>query len=306
MIKDANNLSSSRQDLWESLYARKGLKKFMEGEGFFTSRALGQNFLINEKVMNSILNSCHFPAEGTAIEIGPGIGHLTWLLLHRGLKVVAVEKDRLFAERLPEWRRRWGFDETQLTIVHRDALDVDFAALAGNLGVRHVIGNLPYNVSVPILFHLAYSDYRFESICVMVQKEVGERIMASERDKQYGRLSIVLKYLFHASKIMTIRPGAFFPQPKVDSVFMKFVPNPQADVEFAWQFLERAAHIGFLHRRKKMRKNLQGCLVQKRVLSDLLPEIEKNFDLDQRAEDWPIEEWIRFASFIRSCPPAES
>lgn len=306
LIIDRNNLSSSRPELWESLYTRPGLKKFMEGEGFFTSRALGQNFLMNEKVMNSMLNSCAFPTEGTVIEIGPGIGHLTWLLLHRGLKVIAVEKDKLFAERLPGWRRRWGFEESELTILHQDALDVDFRKLAKETNARHVIGNLPYNISVPILFHLAYSEHRFESLCVMVQKEVGERIMANERDKQYGRLSIVLKYLFHASKIMTIRPGAFFPQPKVDSIFMKFVPNPQADVDFARKFLERAAHIGFLHRRKKMRKNLQGCLVQKRVLSDLLPEIEKNFDLDQRAEDWPIEEWIRFAEFIRSRPPAES
>lgn len=302
---DGGNLSFSHNHVQEILYTSKGLKEFMESEGFMMSKALGQNFLINRNLMNSVLDACNFPREGCALEIGPGIGHLTWLLLERGLNVVAVEKDRLFAERLPRWRERWDFRESQLTVLHQDALETDFRAIAEMYHVTHAIGNLPYNVSVPILFQLAYCGHRFESICVMVQREVGERILADARNPQYGRLSIVLKYLFDIKKIKTITPGAFFPQPKVDSVFMKFTPKPEADVEFAKKYLERAALIGFMHRRKMLRKNMQGSIIQRRILSDLLPEIEENFNLDNRAEEWPITEWVRFAEFIRSCPPAE-
>jgi len=300
-----NNLSASGNPLWEILYTRKGLKEFMENEGFFMSKALGQNFLINRNLMNSVLDACDFPTAGTVIEIGPGIGHLTWLLLERGVKVVAVEKDRLFAERLAVWRERWGFSESQLTIIHQDALETDFGALAKEHQVQHIIGNLPYNVSVPILFRLSYSGYPFESLCAMVQKEVGERILANAKNPQYGRLSIVLKYLFDVRKIATIAPSAFFPSPKVDSAFLKFVPRPGADSQFARLFLERAAFIGFMHRRKKLRKNLQGSIVQKRVLTGLLPDMENHFNLDCRAEDWTVDEWVRFAEYVRDCPPEE-
>lgn len=304
MNEISGNLSSSHNNLWEILYTRNGLKEFMENEGFTMSRALGQNFLINRNLMNSLLNACGIPSEGCVVEIGPGAGHLTWLLLDRGLKVAAVEKDRLFAERLPQWRERWGFTDSQFVVLHQDALETDFFTVAETYSARHVIGNLPYNVSTPILFQLAYCGYAFESICVMVQKEVGERILADAKNSQYGRLSIVLKYLFEVKKISVITPGAFFPQPKVDSVFLKFTPKTGVDGAFAKQYLERAALIGFMHRRKMLRKNLQGSIIQRRILTDLLPEIEVHFNLDCRAEDWPVGEWVRFAEFIRDCPPA--
>ena len=298
------NLTGQISDVWGTLYSRNGLTRFMKSEGFFMSRSLGQNFLINKKVLNSFLEKSDFPTEGTVIEIGPGIGNLTWLLLERGLKVVAVEKDNMFAERMPNWVKQWGFDESQLAILHQDALETDFKELAETHDAKHVIGNLPYNVSVPILFHLAYSGARFDSICVMVQKEVGDRILSVQGCKSYGRLSVVLKYLFDIKKVMIINPGAFYPQPKVDSVFLKFVPRADADVGFAKDFLERVAQIGFMHRRKKIRKNLKGCIVQKRVFQDeMMEKLETAFDLDSRAEDWPLKDWIRFATFIRDCEP---
>ncbi len=288
------------------LYNRHGLSEFMDIAGFRYSRALGQNFLINRRVMESMLDGIAFPREGWVIEIGPGLGHLTWLILERGANVVAVEKDRWFAVWLPDLVKHFEFDPARLRVIQRDALETDFRQLAEEHQTARVIGNLPYNVSVPILFHLAYCGFRFEQIAVMLQKEVGERILAHPGTKSYGRLSIVLKYLFSVKKVKTIDPGSFFPRPHVESVFLTFEPLPGADVEFARLFLERVIHIGFQHRRKKLRKQLEGAIVQRRVLDpDFLRGAEREFNLDSRAEAWPVETWVRFAELVRHYPPKE-
>ncbi len=290
----------------EMLYSRNGLTRFMESAGFRYSRALGQNFLINRRVMESVLDAIAFPRSGRVIEIGPGLGQLTWLILERGADVVAVERDRWFAAWLPEMLEQFDFGAARLRVIQQDALETDFRQLAEEHQAARVIGNLPYNVSVPILFHLAYCGFRFEQTAVMLQKEVGERILAHPGTKSYGRLSIVLKYLFSIQKVKTIDPGSFCPRPHVESVFLTLEPLPDADVEFARLFLERVIHIGFLHRRKKLRKQLQGAIVQRRVLdADFLREAEQDFNLDDRAEAWPIETWVRFAELVRSRQPVE-
>ncbi len=180
-------------------------------------------------------------------------------------------------------------------------MSVDFAQIAQENGVHDVIGNLPYNVSVPIIFKLAYCDYRFNHLWFMVQKEVGNRILAMPGTKDYGRLSIVLKYLFNIRKVRSIHPGAFFPPPKVESAFLEFTPKKETDLQFTKRFLERVVQIGFQHRRKKMRNQMKGAIVERRVFDEaFLAEAEKSFNLDQRAEEWDIETWIRFAEFVRN------
>ena len=168
-----------------------------------------------------------------------------------------------------------------------------------------MIGNLPYNVATPILFRLAYCPFRFEGIFVMIQKEVGDRITASPGSKVYGRLSIVLNYLYHVKKIRVIPPNAFFPMPKVDSIVLQFLsPNPDTDLHLAQTILEKIVKTGFLHRRKKLRKQLLGITMETLIFDDSFlttAEQEMGFDFEQRAEQWPVETWVRFAHYINNC-----
>lgn len=306
MKPHSNNLEISSEFRLDDIYTRNGLTRFMNQAEFHPSRALGQHFLINKKVMRHMLDSIEVSSNDSVIEIGPGLGHLTWQLLQKGATVVAIEKDKIFGNLLSDFARRFHFDPAKLHVVVEDVLEIDLHQLAERYQVSHIVGNLPYNISVPILFRIAYSGYPFRSVNVMVQKEVGERILAEHGTKRYGRLSIVLKYLYSIKRFRTIFPSAFHPIPKVESVVLKMEPNAEIDLAFAQQFLERVVQIGFLHRRKKLRKQLQGSIIQKRVLNEpVMRQIEDSFNLEQRAEEWSIDEWIRFARCIRDLEPTQ-
>ncbi len=303
MKPNPNNVSKQPAGIPHNLYSPTGLAQFLQKYDLYLSRALGQHFLLNPKILRSMIELAELPKHGHIIEIGPGIGHLTWQLIDHGLSVLAIEKDRTFARILNHLEEeRQSLMETKtttLTVLNQDALDVDFSQLIKDYTVDSVIGNLPYNVSVPILFQLAYTLPRFQKICVMIQKEVGERILAQPGTKSYGRLSIVLKYLYSIRKLRTIPPSAFFPPPKVESIVIDMIPKPQADLEFAQKFLERAVHIGFMHRRKKLRKQFLGSIIEKRELdSSFMEQAENEFNFDQRAEEWDLQTWVRFSEFI--------
>lgn len=291
--------------LLESLYSKKGMIAFANSRGIRLTKALGQHFFLQKDWLASIANKAHLPHEGHVIEIGPGLGHLTWILLERGLHVTAVEKDRRFASMLAELSEIEPDYAGRLEIVEADALKTDFVELQRRTGATCVTGNLPYNVSVPILFHLAYSGAPFDQLCFMMQKEVGERILSESGCKAYGRLSIVLQYLFDIEPVETLPPHVFFPPPKVESMVMTFLPKPGVDIEFAKQFIERVVQLGFLHRRKKLKSSMKGGIVQRRVFDPAFFEQAGGlFDFDERAEQWPLSRWIEFADYVRSLPAA--
>ena len=285
----------------DSLYKPGELSVFLEEHGLRLTKALGQHFFIRKTILQEILHSAGIPKNGSIIEIGPGIGHLTWVLLEHGLTVYAVEKDRTFIRILEETAKKENLSD-RLHIIHQDALETDFSKIAEESGACHVIGNLPYNVAVPIIFQVAYSRYRFESLNIMIQKEVGSRMMAEPSSEDYGRLSIVLKYLYDIHKIRTIAPSAFFPPPKVDSVFIKLTAKENIDLEFCRKYLERLVQIGFQHRRKKLRSQFKGAIVDRRILTNHIEELEKDFNLDQRGEEWPLAVWLQMAETIKKMP----
>ena len=192
--------------------------------------------------------------------------------------------------------------QDRLHIINQDALETDFSKLAEESGARHVIGNLPYNVAVPIIFQVAYSQYRFESLNVMIQKEVGSRMVATPSSPDYGRLSIVLKYLYEIKKIRSIAPSCFFPPPKVDSVFIRLTAKENIDLDFCRNYLERVVQIGFQHRRKKLRSQLKGAIVARRILTNHIDALEHHFNLDQRGEEWPLAVWLQLAETIQQMP----
>ncbi|MBI1387130.1 MAG: ribosomal RNA small subunit methyltransferase A [bacterium] len=291
--------------LLESLYSKKGMIAYARSRDLHLTKALGQHFIIQREWMASILDKAGLPRSGAVIEIGPGVGHLTWLLLERGLSVTAVEKDRRFAAMLGELAALDPDNAARFNLVRDDAMKVDFKRLREETGALAAVGNLPYNAATAILFHLAYSGAGFGSICGMVQKEVGERILSESGCKVFGRLSIVLQYLYDIEAVEILPPYVFFPVPKVESMFIKMTPKPDADAEFAQLFLERTAQVGFLHRRKKLKHSFRGSVIQKRHLNDeFLERAPESFDFDERAEQWPLERWIGFARYIQSQPPA--
>ncbi len=294
-----------------ALYSRRGLNIWLQNRGLRATKALGQNFLIDRQILHAILDAIELPSNGTIIEIGPGLGHLTWQLLERGLNVTAIELDNTFISSLTDLDKlRTAESSTQtpsLNIIHRDALDINYSELKQERNADCVIGNLPYNISVPLLFELAMTKPVWNAIHIMIQKEVGDRILASPSTKDYGRLSIVLNYLCDAKPIRTVKPGAFVPPPNVSSVFLSLFPKAGIDREFVTHYLERLVMLGFRHRRKKLRSQLKNTIIQGRFIEDsFMKRLEEHFDLDCRAEEFSVGDWVRMAEFIRDQPSAFS
>jgi len=212
-----------------------------------TRKRFGQHFLHDPGVLRRIVEAVN-PAPGDAVvEIGPGEGALTRPLLAKLARLTAIEIDRDLAARL-----RAEFPADRLTVVCADVLDYDFSQLPG--GAR-VVGNLPYNISTPILFHLARYAGRLRDLHFMLQLEVVRRMVAKHSTPDYGRLSVMLQTRFRMQKLFDVPPGAFRPAPKVDSAVVRLVPIAgKADWDQA--ALEKIVREAFSARRKTLRNAL--------------------------------------------------
>ena len=214
-------------------------------------KRFGQHFLVDGAVIDAIVAAID-PRPGQAlVEIGPGLGAMTGPLLARCPALTVVELDRDLAARL---RRRPG-----LEVIEADVLTVDFAALADARGARlRVVGNLPYNISTPILFHLSDCADRIHDMCFMLQKEVVERMVADPGTGDYGRLSVMLQYRFVIDRLFDVPPGAFRPMPKVTSAIVRLVPRPAHELGARNPALfGRVVAAAFGQRRKTLRNTLR-------------------------------------------------
>ncbi len=240
-------------------------------------KRFGQHFLVDEAVIDGIVRTIQ-PRPGQAIvEVGPGLGALTQPLLERAGALTVIELDRDLAARL---RQRPG-----LTVIESDVLKVDFAALSPQ--PLRVVGNLPYNISSPILFHLLPFAARVQDQHFMLQKEVVERMAAAPGSKAYGRLSVMLQWRYRIDEVLDVPPEAFDPPPKVDSAVVRMVPLPEAPgVDFAR--LEALVAVAFSQRRKLLRHTLGRWIAQN--------EIATGFDLQRRAEEVPVAEYLALAA----------
>lgn len=220
-------------------------------------KRFGQNFLIDQQVIADIVTTVA-PARGDCVvEIGPGLGALTDPLLRRVDHLHVVEIDRDIVTRLKQ-----RYSSEVLTIHEGDALDFDFAAFCGNAGARlRIVGNLPYNISTPLLFHLAGFSERVVDMHFMLQKEVVERMVAEPGTSDFGRLSVMLQYLFVIDRLLDVPPESFDPAPKVDSVVVRLIPRPPAERNACDEarFASLVA-TAFAQRRKMLRNNLKGVL----------------------------------------------
>lgn len=251
-------------------------------------KRFGQNFLVDRQVIGEIVGAVAPQRDDLVVEIGPGLGALTGPLLERLDHLHVVEIDRDIVARL---RQRYAPD--RLTIHEGDALAFDFGALAAANGrMLHVVGNLPYNISTPLLFHLAGFADRVHDMHFMLQKEVVERMVADPGSGDYGRLSVMLQYRFVMDWLLDVPPESFDPAPKVDSAVVRLIPRlPEAlDVRDEARFAALVA-AAFGQRRKMLRNNLKG------TVDDALFE-QLGISPTARAEELPVEDYVRLANAL--------
>ena len=252
-------------------------------------KRFGQHFLADQAIIDAIVREIA-PRGGEAmIEIGPGLAALTQPLVERLGRLTVIELDRDLAARL---RTHPG-----LTVVESDVLRVDFRALARAAGVDRwrVVGNLPYNISTPILFHLLAQVDVVRDQHFMLQKEVIDRMVAAPATADYGRLSVMLQWRYEMENVLFVPPESFDPPPRVDSAVVRMVPRPApAPVDPAR--LEVLVQVAFSQRRKLLRHALGAWLSQQGFAGD--------FDLQRRAEEVPVSEYVALAAQLATHPGA--
>ena len=250
-------------------------------------KRFGQHFLSDSAIIDAIVREIA-PAPGQAmVEIGPGLAALTQPLVERLGQLTVIELDRDLARRLRE--------HPHLRVVESDVLKVDFTALAHDIVPANateklrVVGNLPYNISSPILFHLLNHVDAIEDQHFMLQKEVIDRMVAQPATADYGRLSVMLQWRYAMENVLFVPPECFDPPPRVDSAVVRMVPHPQP-AALERPVLENLVQVAFSQRRKLLRHTLGKWLEEKRFAG--------TFDLQRRAEEVPVQEYVLLAQTV--------
>lgn len=262
--------------------------------GHQARKRFGQNFLHDPAVIERIVKAIAPKPGEHLVEIGPGLGALTEPVAERCGHLTVVELDRDLAQRLREHPTL----ADKLTIYQTDAMKFDFSQLMPADGKLKVFGNLPYNISTPLLFHLFEFADCIENMHFMLQKEVVERMTAGHGSKTFGRLSVMTQFFCQAIPVVEVGPGAFKPAPKVDSAVVRLIPKPvaeRADVPVA--VLNRVCLEAFNQRRKTLR----NCFSNFATASDI-EALGINPGL--RPEQLPVSEFIRVAQWLAQRPDA--
>ncbi|MBX9958635.1 MAG: 16S rRNA (adenine(1518)-N(6)/adenine(1519)-N(6))-dimethyltransferase RsmA [Burkholderiaceae bacterium] len=243
-------------------------------------KRFGQHFLADDAIIDGIVRAID-PRPGQAmVEIGPGLAALTQPLVERLGRLMVIELDRDLAARLRA--------HAQLEVIESDVLRVDFTELARRHGTQklRVVGNLPYNISTPILFHLLTHVAVIEDQHFMLQKEVIDRMVAEPATADYGRLSVMLQWRYAMENVLFVPPASFDPPPRVDSAVVRMVPHAQPAL-LDPKRLEEIVQVAFSQRRKLLRHTLGRWLEDQGVT--------QHFDLQRRAEEVPVAEYVALA-----------
>ena len=255
-------------------------------------KRFGQNFLHDPAVIERIVKAIAPKTTDHLVEIGPGLGAITEPVAEIAGRLTVVELDRDLAQRLAEH----PVLSSKLTIHQTDAMKFDFRQLVPADGKLKIFGNLPYNISTPLLFHLFEFADHIENMHFMLQKEVVERMTAPHGSKTYGRLTVMTQFFCHAMPVVEVGPGAFKPAPKVDSAVVRLIPKSAAerqDVPVA--VLNRVCLEAFNQRRKTLR----NCFANFATVE----QIEAlGIDPSLRPEQLPVSEFIRIAKWLASQP----
>lgn len=260
--------------------------------GHQAKKRFGQNFLHNDAIISNIVDAINPEPEDNLIEIGPGLGALTEPVVDRAGHLSVVELDRDLAHRL----RHHPFLAPKLTIYEEDALKFNFAQLVKDDKPLRIFGNLPYNISTPLIFHLLTFKDKVKDMHFMLQKEVVERMASGENCKAYGRLSIMTQYQCQVVPVMEIGPEAFKPAPKVDSAIVRLIPhktikNPVKDINA----LNQVCLAAFNQRRKTIRNSFKKLINAEQFLS-------LDIDASLRPENLALADFIKLANFVTDNP----
>jgi len=253
-------------------------------------KRFGQNFLVSPGVVAKIIAAIAPQPGDILVEIGPGLGALTESLLDRLAHLHAVEIDRDLIARLRE-----RYPPERLTIHEGDALQFDFAVLTGNRQERpflRVVGNLPYNISTPLLFHLAEYAGLVRDMHFMLQKEVVDRMVSPPGGREYGRLSVMLQYRYEMERLFLVPPGAFDPAPKVASAIVRMVPKPVSALAGCDPgIFAKVVAAAFGQRRKMLRNTLREMMAEAELAA-------LGIKPTARAEELGVAEFVRIANAL--------
>jgi 16S rRNA (adenine1518-N6/adenine1519-N6)-dimethyltransferase len=247
-------------------------------------RRFGQHFLTDQTVIAAIVAAIRPQADDAMVEIGPGLGALTTPLcavLHH-LHVIEIDRDIIA-------HLHRAYPPARLSVYAGDVLELDFSVLPREL---RVVGNLPYNISTPLLFHLAHFAERIRDMHFMLQKEVVERMVAQPGGRDYGRLSVMLQYRFDMELLLEVAPEAFSPPPQVDSAVVRLLPRPQAQLTAASQAgLEQVVRRAFGQRRKTLRNSLAELIEAKDyAVLGIAPGL--------RAENLTVADFVAISNYL--------
>ena len=253
-------------------------------------KRFGQHFLADTAVVDAIVRAIDPKPTDAMVEIGPGLAALTQPLVERLGRLTVIELDRDLAARLRS--------HAQLEVIEADALKVDFAQLAASVGTSklRVVGNLPYNISTPILFHLLGSVRSVQDQHFMLQKEVVDRMVARPSTSDYGRLSVMLQWRYAMENVLHVSPESFDPPPRVESAVVRMVPHA-TPVPVDEKLLSQLVQVAFSQRRKLLRHTLGKWLEEKNFAGE--------FDVQRRAEEVSVEEYLSVAKSVAGTPCAE-
>lgn len=247
-------------------------------------KKFGQNFLVDRSIIQSLVNAIHPQANDLMVEIGPGLGALTQPLLQHlnHLHVVEIDRDII------AWMQGF-YPKEKITIHATDVLKFDFNRLGENI---RVVGNLPYNISSPILFHLLEQIDHITDMHFMLQKEVVERMVAKPSTPEYGRLSVMLQYHLHMEYLLTVPPEAFDPAPKVESAFVRCVPHASPPYLATDKGLfDKVVQAAFSQRRKTIRNTLKPF-----INDEDFAQIKIGSQL--RAENLSVEDYVTITNYL--------
>ncbi|MGG7165162.1 16S rRNA (adenine(1518)-N(6)/adenine(1519)-N(6))-dimethyltransferase RsmA [Clostridium ihumii] len=268
-------------------------KDIVNKYNFKFAKSLGQNFLIDDTVLDDIVAGANVCEEDYIIEIGPGVGTLTVQLLNKAKKVTSIELDDRLIPILSEELK----DFSNFELIHKDALKVNYNELIGDEPSVKLVANLPYYVTTPIIANLLNGGYKFKSLTIMIQKEVAERIDAEPSTKDYGAFSLLVQYYCNTSIVRKVSPKCFIPSPKVESIVIRLdrLEKPRIEVKDEKLFFS-VIRNSFNMRRKTLWNAMKNIGLEKEKLEKAFEYAE--IDPKRRGETLTIQEFGKLSDCI--------
>lgn len=273
-------------------YSPKKMKQILEKHEFNFKKAFGQNFIVDENIIDGIIHKAAITSNTLVLEIGPGAGSLTYKLSEEAKHVLCYEIDERLKPVLDELVR----EKNNVEVVYQDFLTANVKEKLASYSYSslYVVANLPYYITTPIIMKLIEDEIPVDKIVIMIQKEVGDRFKATPGSKDYNSLSVFLNYYFDVKKIMDISRNVFLPKPNVDSIILEMRKKEKQKKVIDENYFFKLVRDSFKQKRKTIRNNLKEYPLG--IIEQVLQKY--GFDLSVRAEQLPLDIFIDIANTI--------